>query len=103
MVSICCPHCGGAQNVIRFGTNRSGTARCRCLDCKKCFTLAPKSRSLTPQKQAAIERALAERIPQSGIARMLSVSRNTVRAVRQRGHSGSKAARLPQCLHPKTT
>ncbi len=88
MVSISCPHCGGAQNVIRFGYNRSSTARCRCLDCKKCFTLSPKSRSLTPQKQAAIERALAERVSQQGIARMFQVSRNTVRTVRQKGHSG---------------
>jgi transposase-like protein len=87
MVFISCPYCGGAYNVIRFGYNRSGTARCRCLDCKKCFTLSPKSRRLTSQKQAAIERALAERIAQSGIARILSVSRNTIRAVRQRGHS----------------
>ena len=88
MVALSCPHCGNVKEVIRFGTNRSGTARCRCLACKKTFTLSPKSRRLSPEKEAAIERALAERISQVGIARMLKVSRNTVRAVRQRGHSG---------------
>ena len=62
MVALSCPHCGNKKNVIKFGTNRSGTPRCRCLDCKKTFTPAPKSRALSPEKQAAIERALAERV-----------------------------------------
>jgi transposase-like protein len=87
MVSISCPHCGNDKDVIRFGFNRSGTARCRCQECKKTFTLSPRSRKLSAEKQAQIERALTERISQQGIARMLKVSRNTVRAVRQRGHN----------------
>ena len=87
MVALSCPHCGNKNEVIKFGTNRSGTARCRCLTCKKTFTPAPKSRSLTPEKQAAIERALSERVSQQGIARMLKVSRNTIRMVRKKGHS----------------
>ena len=87
MVALSCPHCGNKKDVIKFGTNRSGTARCRCLDCKKTFTPAPKSRTLTPEKQAAIERALSERVSQQGIARMFQVGRDTVRKVRQRGRS----------------
>ena len=87
MVALSCPHCGNKKDVIKFGTNRSGTARCRCLGCKKTFTPAPKSRALTPEKQAVIERALAERVSQQGIARMFQVGRDTVRKVRQRGHS----------------
>ncbi len=87
MVALSCPHCHSPKNVIRFGFNRSGTARCRCLCCKKTFTPSPRSRALTPEKQAAIERALAERVSQQGIARMLKVGRDTIRRVRQRGHS----------------
>jgi transposase-like protein len=75
------------KEVIKFGTNRSGTARCRCLCCKKTFTPAPSSRALSPERQTAIERALAERVSQQGIARMFKVGRDTVRKVRQRGHS----------------
>ncbi len=86
MVALSCPHCGNIKDVIRFGTNRSGTARCRCQDCGRTFTLNPKSRALTAERQAAIERALAERISQQGIARMLGVSRDTVRKVRKKGH-----------------
>ena len=87
MVALSCPHCHGSKKVIGFGTNRSGTARCRCLCCKKTFTPSPRSRALTPEKEAAIERALAERVSQQGIARMLKVGRDTIRKVRQRGHS----------------
>ena len=89
MVALSCPHCGNKKDVIKFGTNRSGSARCRCLaqGCGKTFTPAPKSRALTPEKAAAIERALAERVSQQGIARLLKVGRNTIRRVRQKGHS----------------
>ncbi len=86
MIALSCPHCGDIK-VIKFGTNRSGTARCRCQSCKKTFTLSPRSRALTPEKEAAIERALAERISQQGIARMLKVGRDTIRKVRKKRHS----------------
>ena len=82
MIALSCPHCHGSKNVIRFGTNRSGTARCRCLDCKKTFTPSPRSRALAPEKEAAIERALSERVSQQGIARMFKVGRDTIRRVR---------------------
>ena len=88
MVALSCPHCSNSRNVIKHGVNRSGTARCRCRECRKTFTPTPRNRTLTPDKEAAIERALGERIPQSGIARLFKVSRNTVRAVRKRGRCG---------------
>jgi len=87
MVALSCPHCGNKKDVIKFGTNRSGTARCRCLACSRTFTPVPKSRALSPEKEAAIERALSERVSQQGIARMLKVGRNTIRAVRKKGRS----------------
>jgi transposase-like protein len=85
MVTISCPHCGNNKDVIKFGTNRSGTARCRCQGCGKTFTPHPKSRALTPEKQAQIVRALQERISQRGIARTLQVGRQTIRAIRKKG------------------
>jgi transposase-like protein len=86
--AIACPHCQEVERVVRFGTNRSGTARCRCNACGKTFTIHPVERSLTPEKEAEIERALAERLSQRGIARLLKVSRDTVRKVRQKGQNG---------------
>ena len=87
MVALSCPHCHNPKNVIGYGFNRSGTARCRCQACKKTFTPSPKSRALTPEKEATIERALAERVSQQGIARMFKVGRDTIRRVRKKGHS----------------
>ena len=94
MVALSCPHCGNKNDVIKFGTNRSGTARCRCLapGCGKTFTPAPKSRSLSPEKAAAIERTLAEHVSQQGIARMLKVGRDTIRAVRKKGRAACSHA-----------
>ena len=84
MLSTTCPHCG-SQDVIRFGTNRSGTARYRCHGCGKTFTPNPRSRALTPEKEEAILRALQERISQRGIARALQVGRQTIRDLRKKG------------------
>jgi transposase-like protein len=80
---IPCPHCA-SKEVIKFGTNRSGTPRCRCHGCDKTFTLNPKSRALTPEKEQEICRALQERTSQRGIARTLKVGRDTIRAVRKK-------------------
>ncbi len=85
-------HCGNKKEVIKLGTNRSGTsgtsgtARCRCLTWGRTFTPAPKSRALTLQKQAAIEGSRAQRVWQQGIAPMLKGGRDTMRRVRQKGH-----------------
>lgn len=63
MIALSCPVCQNTEKVVRFGKNRSGTARCRFQVCKKTFTPSPLSRAVTPQKEAAIERLLCERIP----------------------------------------
>ena len=84
MVALSCPHCGDVESVIRFGTNRSGTARCRCKACGRTFTLSPRPRTVTPEKEQLIKDALTERISQRGIARNLRVSRVTIRTVRKK-------------------
>jgi transposase-like protein len=87
MVAITCPHCADTKQVIKFGKTAAGSARCRCKACGKSFTLAPKSRELTPQKERLILNALAERISQRGIARALQagqVGRQSVRNVRKK-------------------
>ncbi len=74
MVAVACPACHDTAHIIKFGTNRSGSARLRCKACGKTFTPSPNSRALTPDKQEQIERALAERVSQRGIARMRLLS-----------------------------
>ena len=58
---------------------QSRTQRLRCQACRKIWTSQPKSRSLTPQKEAHILGALKERLSQRAIARSLGVSRDTIR------------------------
>lgn len=69
MVALSCPHCGNADKIIKFGTNRSGTTRCRCQACKKTFTPSPQSRALTPEKEAAIEHEGTKRVESQPLAR----------------------------------
>ena len=76
--AIFCPYCQQTEPVIRHGTNRGGTARCRCKVCRKTFTPAPNARKTTPETEAKIERALQERLSIEAMARLLKVSKNTV-------------------------
>jgi len=41
-----CPECGNVENQVKAGKNRSGTQRCFCNDCKKYYTLNPKTREI---------------------------------------------------------
>lgn len=94
MLAVTCPFCQDAD-VIRYGTNPSGTARLRCKACRKIWTPAPKSRSLAPATESAIVRALAERTSQRGIARTFGVSRDTIRALRKKTQSASNGTGCP--------
>lgn len=90
MVAIACPHCGKVENVVKFGKTASGTPRCRCKDCAKTFALNPKSRAVTPDKEAAIGRHLNERTAIRGICRALKVSPNTIYATLKKSRSTSE-------------
>jgi transposase-like protein len=87
MIVIPCPHCA-SRDCIKFGRNESGTARCRCHACLKTFTLDPKSRAMTPEKEERILASLRERISQRGIARSQRVSRLTIRNIRKKTQLG---------------
>jgi transposase-like protein len=39
-----CPQCGSSAKVRKWGRNRAGTQRCRCLACRRYFTPTPKER-----------------------------------------------------------
>lgn len=86
MIALSCRFCN-ATDLIRYGKNSSGAPRFHCKGCKKTFTPAPGSSALSAEKAAAIESALAERVSQRGIARMLNTSRSTIRAIRKKTRS----------------
>ena len=87
MIALACPSCQDVESVVSFSLNRSGTQRYRCKACGKTFTPNGRTRQLSAEKIRSVEGALAERISQRGIARVLGVSRNTIRAIRQKGQN----------------
>lgn len=51
-----CPHCGKTEHQVNAGKNRSGTQRCFCTECKKYYTLNPKTREIPEEiRQQAIK------------------------------------------------
>ena len=84
-----CPHCERAEAVVRFGFTENGSQRLRCQACRKTWSPEAKSRRLSAEKQALIEKALGERLSQRGIARALKASRDTIRAVQKKRRSSA--------------
>jgi transposase-like protein len=76
-----CPHCEQSENVVRHGFTRWGSQRLRCKACRRAWTPDGKSRRVSAEKEALIEKALEERLSQRAIARTLSAGRETVRRV----------------------
>lgn len=76
-----CPHCTEQKRVRRYGRTQQGSERFYCNVCRRAFTPAPKSRSLTQDKAGMILNALAEKTPLIAICRTFKVSPNTVYAL----------------------
>jgi transposase-like protein len=81
ITAIHCPHCQTPEHVVKHGTTRYGTERCRCKACHKSFAPLAKSRKTSPEKEHFVERALAERLSQRAIARACQVGFATIRRV----------------------
>ena len=73
-----CPYCHKAESVGKHGTNRGGTARCRCRACNKTFTPHPNPRCVTEDDEQRILKALSERLSIEATARLLHVSKATI-------------------------
>jgi DNA invertase Pin-like site-specific DNA recombinase len=56
--------------------------------CRKAFTPQPRDRRVTPEKEESIAAALTERLSQRAVARLLKVSRDTIRrTLKKRRHA----------------
>lgn len=76
-----CPHCAEQERVRRYGRTQQGSERLYCNVCRRAWTLAPKSRSLSAEKADHILNSLAEKTPLIAICRTFKVSPNTVYAL----------------------
>ena len=77
--TICCRHCESAA-LVKNGNTRAQSPRAKCKDCGKTFAIEPKSRAVTPEKEALIERLLEERTTIRGICRAAECGPQTVYA-----------------------
>lgn len=75
---VSCPFCHQRDPIVPHGRNRGGTARCRCKACDRTFTPAPNPRKTSPEREAQVLAALSERLSIAAVARMFSMSRQTV-------------------------
>lgn len=78
--TITCPHCNQAEPVVKYGKTGADTQRAKCKDCDKTFSINPKSRAVTQEKEEAILRQLEERTAIRGICRALKCGPQTVYA-----------------------
>lgn len=97
---ISCPYCQRTEPVVRFGTNRSGSARCLCNACDRTFTPRPRSRRVTPAKEEAVLRALEERLSIEAIARMHKMAKKTIYKIlkKSREAAAPDTDSSPSCL-----
>ena len=72
-----CPRCR-ATHVVRNGPTHNGTPSFRCRGCGRRFVERPRRRPVEADRQALVERLLAERMALRAIARATGLSRSWV-------------------------
>lgn len=77
-----CPHCK-CEKVQRFGRNRGGTIRWRCVPCWKTFTPHPNRHRLSPHQYERVRTALGMGFSKRNIALVLHVSPKTIYKIGQ--------------------
>ena len=79
MIGIPCRKCGSI-NIRKNGKTENGDQKYHCKDCGFYGTLVTQEEK-QKKKEELIEKMLSEHVSQSGIARLLGVSRNRVIAL----------------------
>src|SRR3954471_13485853 len=73
-----CPNCGHATGVRKWGHNRAGTQRYRCLDCQRSFTPTPKEQGHGVAVHEQAVRLYLEGMSLRAIGRLLGVVHQSV-------------------------
>ena len=85
MITITCRKCG-SEKIRKNGFTEGGAQKYHCKACGFYGTLVTQEEK-QKKKEELIEKLLSERMSQSGIARLLGVSRNRVIAVMKKQKS----------------
>jgi hypothetical protein len=78
MEKIVCPRCQSSTPVRRWGHNRAGTQRYRCLACQRNFTPFPKEQGHGTAIHGQAVRLYLEGMSQRAIGRLLGVVHQSV-------------------------
>jgi len=73
-----CPQCGKTEEQVNAGKNRSGTQRCFCNDCKKYYTLGPKTRDYPEETQKLAIKIYYSGVSGRGVGKILGMSKANV-------------------------
>lgn len=73
-----CPHCGSAIGARKWGHNRAGTRRYRCIACQRSFTPAPKEQGHGVAVHDQAVRLYLEGMSLRGIGRLLGVVHQSI-------------------------
>ncbi len=78
METITCPYCESPPSVRKWGHNRAGTQRYRCLACRRNFTPFPKEQGHGAATHEQAVRLYLEGMSQRAIGRLLGVVHQSV-------------------------
>jgi len=73
-----CPECGKIEHQVNAGKNRSGTQRCFCNDCKKYYTLNPKTREYSEETRKQALKIYYAGVSGRGVGKILGMSKANV-------------------------
>jgi len=87
----CCPQCGKEKNQVMAGKNRSGTQRCFCNECKKYYTLDPKTREIPEEIRLQAIKTYYAGTSGRGVGKVFGFSKaNVYNWIRSRSESSPK-------------
>ena len=73
-----CPICGKTEHQRNCGKNRSGTQRCFCTECKKYYTLNPKTREYSEEVRELAIKAYYAGASGRGVGKIFGFSKANV-------------------------
>ena len=73
-----CPECGRKEKQVNAGRNRSGTQRCFCNECKKYYTLNPKTREYSAQIREQALKIYYAGVSGRGVGKVFCMSKANV-------------------------
>jgi len=78
IVGRLCPQCEKEENQVMAGKNRSGTQRCFCNNCKKYYTLAPKTREIPEEIRRQAMKTYYSGTSGRGVGKVFNMSKANV-------------------------